>query len=89
MPTKSKPNEKKRVSPVDLSQNGFPQPKKAQCFQCEKEFYIKFVIPQQNYSKKRTVENTELVKKEIKKFVMLVYALFIMINRSIEKLLLI
>ena len=32
--------------------NGFPKPKKVNCFQCTKEFYIKFVVPQQNYSRK-------------------------------------
>ena len=33
MPTKSK-----KVSPADLSQNGFPKPKKAKCFQCQTNF---------------------------------------------------
>ena len=32
--------------------NGFPDPIKAKCFKCEKEFWIKFVVPQQNYSRK-------------------------------------
>jgi len=34
------------------SKNGFPDPIKAQCFKCKKEFWIKFVVPQQNYSRK-------------------------------------
>ena len=38
------------------SENGFHLPKKAKCFQCTKEFYIKFVIPQQDYSKKNNWE---------------------------------
>jgi hypothetical protein len=29
-----------------------PQPKKAKCFQCQTNFYIKFVVPQKNYSQK-------------------------------------
>jgi len=36
----------------DLSQNGFPKPKKVKCFQCTKDFYIKFVLPRQEYSQK-------------------------------------
>ena len=36
--------------------NGFPDPVKAKCFKCEKEFWIKFVVPQQNYSKKNDWE---------------------------------
>jgi hypothetical protein len=34
------------------SENGFPKPKKAKCFQCKKNFLIKFVIPRQDYSQK-------------------------------------
>jgi len=34
----------------------FPKPKKTHCFQCSKEFLVKFVIPQQNYSKKNSWE---------------------------------
>jgi len=56
MPTKSKPREKKRVSPAVLSQNGFPQPKKVNCFQCQKEFFIKYVVPNKSYSKKNNWE---------------------------------
>ena len=29
-----------------------PQPKKVQCFQCNKDFYIKFVVPHKDYSQK-------------------------------------
>lgn len=36
----------------DPAQNSFPQPKKVKCFQCHTNFYIKFVVPQQNYSQK-------------------------------------
>lgn len=32
--------------------NGFPDPVKAECFKCRKYFWIKFVVPQQNYSRK-------------------------------------
>ena len=34
------------------SKNGFPDPARATCFKCEKQFWIKFVVPQQNYSRK-------------------------------------
>ena len=47
----SKLSQKRRTN-FDLSQNGFPQPKKVKCFQCAKEFYIKFVLPRQDYSQK-------------------------------------
>jgi len=33
-----------------------PKPLRAKCFQCSKEFFIKFVIPQQNYSQKNSWE---------------------------------
>ena len=36
----------------DPSQNGFPPPKKAKCFQCHTNFYIKYVVPNKSYSKK-------------------------------------
>ena len=32
--------------------NGFPKPKKVRCFWCKQNFFIKFVIPRQNYSQK-------------------------------------
>ena len=47
---------KKKGVHSDLSQNGFPQPKKAQCFQCTKDFYVKFVLPRQEYSQKNSWE---------------------------------
>ena len=47
---------KKTKQKSDPSQNGFPQPKPVNCFQCQKEFFIKFVIPQQNYSQKNNWE---------------------------------
>jgi len=34
------------------SKNGFPDPVKTNCFKCKKDFWIKFVVPQQNYSLK-------------------------------------
>ena len=45
MKTKTRPNE-----------NGFPKPKKAECFKCQKQFWIKFVVPQRDYSKKNNWE---------------------------------
>ena len=41
---------------IKPSGNGFPKPKKAQCFQCQREFYIKFVLPRQEYSQKNSWE---------------------------------
>ena len=38
------------------SKNGFPDPIKAKCFKCERVFWIKFVVPQQNYSRKNNWE---------------------------------
>ena len=32
----------------------FPKPKKVKCFQCAKEFYIKFIVPRQEYSQKNS-----------------------------------
>ena len=43
---------KKLFQTQSVSENGFPKPKKVSCFQCQKEFYIKFVIPRQEYSQK-------------------------------------
>ena len=36
------------------NKNGFPDPIKAKCFKCQKKFWIKFVVPQQNYSLKNS-----------------------------------
>lgn len=38
--------------PKREERNPFPDPIKSFCFNCEKEFWIKFVIPQQSYSSK-------------------------------------
>ena len=38
------------------SENGYPKPKKVNCFQCQGDFFIKFVIPQGDYSKKNNWE---------------------------------
>ena len=35
-------------------ENGFPKPKKVKCFQCSKEFFIKFVVPHKDYSQKNS-----------------------------------
>jgi len=32
--------------------NGFPDPISVQCFQCQNYFWVKWVVPQRNYSKK-------------------------------------
>jgi hypothetical protein len=45
-----------KLKSLSRSENAFPKPKKAKCFQCSQEFYIKFVIPQQNYSQKNSTE---------------------------------
>ena len=38
--------------PRKRTSTSFPKPKRAKCFQCTKEFYIKFVLPRQEYSQK-------------------------------------
>ena len=43
-----------KLKSQSIKENGFPKPKKARCFQCQEDFYIKFVIPQQDYSKKNS-----------------------------------
>jgi len=35
-----------------VDENGFPKPKKVKCFKCKEWFWLKFVVPQQNYSLK-------------------------------------
>ena len=35
-----------------VDENGFPKPLEVNCFKCEKNFLVKFVIPQRNYSRK-------------------------------------
>lgn len=44
--------EKIKLQPNMEGKSGFPDPIKVKCFQCEKQFWIKFVVPQQDYSKK-------------------------------------
>lgn len=34
------------------AKNGFPDPKKTNCFQCSEEFWIRWVNPRQEYSHK-------------------------------------
>lgn len=52
------------------SENGFPKPKKAKCFKCQKQFWIKFVVPQRDYSKKNNwnywCENGKEIDKNFK-----------------------
>ena len=47
-------NSLENLLPRKRTSTMFPQPKKVKCFQCQKDFYIKFVIPQQDYSKKNS-----------------------------------
>lgn len=35
--------------------NGLLKPKKVKCFKCDKKFFIKFVIPKQDYSQKNNL----------------------------------
>ena len=37
---------------VNDRKNAFPDPLEAKCFKCKKIFFVKFVIPQQSYSRK-------------------------------------
>ena len=39
-----------------VNENGLPNSKKAKCSACKKDFFIKFVISQGDYSKKNTLE---------------------------------
>ena len=39
-----------------VNKNGLPNSKKAKCSVCEKDFFIKFVISQGDYSKKNILE---------------------------------
>lgn len=41
---------KKIAKPI--YENGYPKPKKAKCLKCKQWFWLKFVLPQQNYSQK-------------------------------------
>ena len=50
---KLKPSKEKRTN-FDLSQSGFPQPKKVKYFQCQTNFFIKYVVPNKSYSEKIT-----------------------------------
>jgi len=50
MPTK--PNLKKRKKKIIPLPSPFPSPKKVKCFQCQTNFYIKFVISRLAYSQK-------------------------------------
>ncbi len=47
---------KEKVKSKLKGYNGFPKPKKVKCFQCRKDFFVKFVISQQDYSKKNSWE---------------------------------
>lgn len=44
--------QKKKKQIETVNERGFPQPKKAKCFQCKGNFFIKFVISQHDYGKK-------------------------------------
>ena len=35
-----------------INRNIFPEPKKVKCFKCKKSFEIKYVVPNESYSKK-------------------------------------
>ena len=47
-------NAPENLLPNKSTSTSFPKPKKVKCFQCHKSFEIKFVIPQQDYSKKNS-----------------------------------
>ncbi len=52
---KTKTNQKPKLKLQPNSQegkSGFPDPIKTKCFECKKTFWIKFVVPQRDYSKK-------------------------------------
>lgn len=39
-----------------VNSNGLPRPRKVNCFQCKKDFEVKYVIPNKCYSKKNNWE---------------------------------
>jgi len=39
-----------------INRNIFPEPKKVKCFKCKKSFEIKYVVPNESYSKKNNWE---------------------------------
>lgn len=41
---------KNQLKPLD--QHGYPIPRQAKCFRCRQLFWLKFVLPQRNYSQK-------------------------------------
>ena len=43
-----------KFQPKPENQNGYPNPIKKKCFKCQKVFWIKFVVPQRDYSKKNS-----------------------------------
>ena len=51
LPPNSQPS-RENLSPNPRTFISFPPPKKVHCFQCQKEFGIKFVVPQKDYSQK-------------------------------------
>ena len=46
---------KLKINPKAENRNGFPDPIPANCFKCQKQFWIKFVVPQRDYSKKNNM----------------------------------
>lgn len=52
MKKNSKNEEETRQQQNLEGKNGFPDPIKEKCFKCKNNFWIKFVVPQQNYSRK-------------------------------------
>ena len=43
---------KSRVNNVLTDENGYPIPKKVECFKCQKEFVLRFIAFRQNYTNK-------------------------------------
>ena len=43
---------KSRVNNVLVDENGYPIPKKVECFKCQKEFVLRFLAFRQNYTHK-------------------------------------
>ena len=45
---------------------GFPKPKKAKCFKCKNNFFIKFVVSRQDYGKKNNWDYWTGDEKDLK-----------------------
>lgn len=60
---------KLKINPKAENKNGFPDPIPANCFKCQKQFWIKFVVPRRDYSKKNNMGYWSEKKSDKNKFI--------------------